>query len=602
MEPQHNLVCSFLLPNKKVVSSPPQPPNRDPPGKPQAGDEVYIGDSTLCTSDASVLLDESSALLSSLTVLGLACQQGGGLLVSSGTVLSAGRVTISGGKLLLENTGKVVATNSFVQDTFPSLIQGSGVIESPLSELRGYVSPGTIWTSCTQCRDLPWVTGSKSASSVGTIAFPGSQTNVIGAIFYLKAFSSTTDHLFFVNLAFVVEASTIFVDANDVLSEFSPFSFQTVTISVPPVVARRTDIFPWIQPCVTANCPGTGGLGSISNNCRQPRGVGPRCGSSVFDPTASSTEPCSVTSSGSALSVTVTTTSCSTSPTCSGICQHGGSCQTSGLCSCPSDSNSFTWSGTLCEVAVCPANCGGAAAGTCTVGTNFPSCVCTAPWSGLYCTTLLCSPVCLNGGVCSLAGSTSTCDCPVGFDGADCGITLAPDTCPSCGTHGACGGSATNYTCVCDSNWRGSGCQFPVCPGYVQGVIPNCGGNGICDTSSGLTPTCVCSAGWSGADCSVEVCTSTFCSNGGTCSVSSLTGTDPICTCVGDWIGATCSVRQSSATTASWIIPVAVVVPVVVVGVAIALGIVWWRSRTNATLKKATRAEEMGRMVDEARI
>lgn len=107
--------------------------------------------------------------------------------------------------------------------------------------------------------------------------------------------------------------------------------------------------------------------------------------------------------------------SCTTSsPTCATNplpCQNGATCSdTSGgrVCVCPTG---FT--GTYCDVLVCPNSCSGSLKGTCTLSGGIPQCVCTANWTSSDCSVPVCTPSCLNGGLCV----NNVCNCTSGFQG-----------------------------------------------------------------------------------------------------------------------------------------------------------------------------------------
>ncbi len=281
---------------------------------------------------------------------------------------------------------------------------------------------------------------------------------------------------------------------------------------------------------------------------------------------------------------------------------NGGTCVVS-TCSCVLDAQSFGWTGAVCELPQCAASCNGASSGTCALatGATTPSCMCIAPWSGATCSKLQCAPACLNGGTCQLASQTAICNCAGQFTGGDCSVAVAAGTCPPCGMHGSCGGTGTNFTCACTSGWAGSACNIPVCAGYIAGVKPSCNGNGVCSSTSGTTPSCQCAAGWGGADCGTEVCSPTYCANGGVCSVSTVTGTDPTCACPSQWTGTTCLVsRNTGGSLPVWVIPVAVVGGVLVLGGLLAITIVAARKahvrNYETKFREAQAANEMAQM------
>lgn len=506
-------------------------------------------------------------------------------------ILKATRIELRGWLYL--DQGIIIGSTSISQFS-GSIIQGSGDITSPSSIIRGRVFPGVIMTSCALCTNPPFIVDTKSSENIGRISFTTGTTRLIGAQLYVKALApDSSDSLSFARLVFIFSPTSIIVDADGSVTSFTPITFQSIVVDVAPIFKVRSEVLPWLVPCL------------IASNCALTRGAAPcpECTPPTLDGTEPTTSVCGQSTSATTLSVTVSTTPCpSGGSACNPECQHG-SCGPGNICVCPFSSG-FGWSGVACDVPECPLDCNGAAAGTCNTGggASFPACACNAPWSGSTCNSLTCSPACVNGGACVTAtGSSSTCDCPAGFSGQSCEVVVPPGSCPPCGIHGACGGSATNFTCVCDAQWRGSSCQVPVCPGYVAGSSPNCQNNGICDLdgSSGAL-SCVCADGWGGVDCSNRVCPSQYCSNGGTCALSEATGTDPVCTCTAAWGGTYCTVARASSGTPAWVIPVAVVLSAVGFAILLAVGLILYRVWYNQRLVNVTRQLEADRMRSDA--
>ena len=95
------------------------------------------------------------------------------------------------------------------------------------------------------------------------------------------------------------------------------------------------------------------------------------------------------------------------------------------------------------------------------------------------------------------------------------------DCANNCNSRGQC-----NYnSCICDSGYFGTNCEYSNCPNsfcyYNMDTLPNeicfqCSGHGKC-----LNGTCECEEGWLGGDCSIKdclnKCSSVFDSNIGQC-------------------------------------------------------------------------------------
>lgn len=549
---------------------------------PLYADDVFLGSSALCGSTL-LQVDVNTATLNSFTVFGsnALCATLNSVFVLDGKKLTSANFTLSGGALRFNGTGTVVATSKFEQSD-ASLITGTGVVNSPFSVLRGYVSPGTVASSCSLCTN-PWVTDSLTSANVGSISFVGAQTSVIGATIFVKAFANAADSLAFVNLAFLGAVSNIWIYADTGVTVFAPVSYVTLQNTVPPVVTTEAFGVPWLAAC-QADCSG-----QKAPPLGPPGGAPTLCGSSSG---ASSLSVIVAPAGGDCINVQAALCN----PTC-----LRGTCGSGGFCLCPASGNGFAWSGAACDVAICPQSCNGAVAGTCSGASSsamFPSCVCNAPFSGQFCTSLTCSPSCANGGVCELGvGTATTCNCLPGFSGVDCSTIVGASVCPPCGAHGACGGSASNYTCVCNTGWRGSQCQIPICPGYVQGANVNCNNNGVCNSG-----VCACASGWSGLDCSIRVCpTNGYCLNGGVCSVSNVTGTDPTCACPPNWTGTFCSISRTGNGTPAWVIAVAVALPVLVVGATVAAAIMLYRWRSNTLHSVRIQQEQLTKFREEVK-
>jgi hypothetical protein len=145
--------------------------------------------------------------------------------------------------------------------------------------------------------------------------------------------------------------------------------------------------------------------------------------------------------------------------------------------------------------AVCSAPCenGGRCVGG-AGGVGWGACACAAGWTGVDCSTPVCTVPCVGRQLCV---APDTCACAPGYVGAPaCATALCAQTC----RHG--GVCAAPDTCACVSGWFGPACEAPVC-------AQTCGNGGNCTGPD----TCTCPQQWSGADCRVPVCEQT-CENG----------------------------------------------------------------------------------------
>ncbi|MEQ2274967.1 hypothetical protein XENORESO_016941 [Xenotaenia resolanae] len=129
----------------------------------------------------------------------------------------------------------------------------------------------------------------------------------------------------------------------------------------------------------------------------------------------------------------------------------------------------------------------------------------------------LCSPVCLNGGVCS---RPEICECPHGFYGAQCQNAVCS---PPCKNGGVC---MRNNICSCLQGYSGGRCEKSVCdPMCMNGG--RCVGPDVCD----------CSSGWRGRRCDKPSCLQR-CLNGGEC-----VGPNT-CHCPPGWQGLLCQIPR----------------------------------------------------------
>lgn len=520
------------------------------------------------------------------------------LVVQAGfAVTVTGTLTIIGTVQLTAATS-VVAANVVVQQS-TGVVQGFGrVSATTTATFSGSLAPGAVLSTCVACQDSFNV----ATPTTGTLTIGGAVT-LTGASLFVKVLTSSNDVIAFQNsLTFGgITATTIFTDILDGASgTFDCITYSSVTVTTQYLVISRTGAYPWQADCMATNCPqttlcgGTGGGGGTvaragsafsctnvvgTTGCRRSSVDGSlRCTSSsvsVDSGTGNLVDPSCTGTGTTGLSVSVCSSCCTaTNPPSSGTCTPAcikGDCSAAlSVCQCWSDTNSFTWTGDVCDVPVCPSSCSGVLAGTCTAGALVPTCVCNAPYSGPTCSVISCSPACQNGGTCA-AGPSSTfvCDCPPGWTGTDCSTVVAAGTCPPCGANGACSGTPS-WTCVCNAGWSGSACNIPVCPGFIQGVSANCNGNGVC--SDGVTPTCSCSTGWSGADCSTRVCLGGECQNGGTCVVS---GASLTCECSPGWGGSNCTLSTQRSSSLSQGAIIGISVGAAILGVALILLLVF---------------------------
>ncbi|KAJ8271772.1 hypothetical protein COCON_G00106310 [Conger conger] len=173
-------------------------------------------------------------------------------------------------------------------------------------------------------------------------------------------------------------------------------------------------------------------------------------------------------------------------PSCSahGICIHGE-------CHCNPG-----WGGTSCEAlkTMCPDQCSGHG----THHSESGTCTCDANWTGPDCSvgkhrTEVCSVDCGSHGVC-IGG---VCRCEEGWTGSVCD----QKSCHSrCAEHGTC----KEGKCECSQGWTGEHCTIEGCPGL-------CNSNGRCTLDQNGWH-CVCQSGWRGVGCDVAM--ETLCADG----------------------------------------------------------------------------------------
>ncbi|KAK3094142.1 hypothetical protein FSP39_024639 [Pinctada imbricata] len=100
--------------------------------------------------------------------------------------------------------------------------------------------------------------------------------------------------------------------------------------------------------------------------------------------------------------------------------------------------------------------------GTCTVSGSSYTCSCTSAYTGTNCqtATICASTPCQNGGSCvaNAAGTSFTCTCASGFTGSTC-ATAVPCSSNPCLNGATCTENGATYTCSCQSGYTGSNCE-----------------------------------------------------------------------------------------------------------------------------------------------
>ncbi|XP_076077346.1 uncharacterized protein LOC143047895 isoform X13 [Mytilus galloprovincialis] len=135
------------------------------------------------------------------------------------------------------------------------------------------------------------------------------------------------------------------------------------------------------------------------------------------------------------------------------VCENGGS-PAGDYCSCP---NGF--SGTHCESAVCTPHC--LNNGICSGRDGEAVCVCPdGRYTGKQCETPVCNPACQNGGSCIDGIYRPMCSCPPGYEGESCEKEVKDGDCPAASGVGICA-----EMCKTDSG----------CPNKQKCCINGCG-------------------------------------------------------------------------------------------------------------------------------
>ncbi|XP_070644680.1 wnt inhibitory factor 1 isoform X3 [Bos indicus] len=108
-------------------------------------------------------------------------------------------------------------------------------------------------------------------------------------------------------------------------------------------------------------------------------------------------------------------------------------------------------------------------------------CICPPGFYGVNCDKANCSATCFNGGTCFYPGK---CICPPGLEGEQCETSKCPQPCRN---GGKCIGK---NKCKCSKGYQGDLCSKPVCK-------PGCGTHGTCHEPN----KCQCREGWHGRHC-----------------------------------------------------------------------------------------------------
>ncbi|CAB1337375.1 unnamed protein product, partial [Coregonus sp. 'balchen'] len=178
-------------------------------------------------------------------------------------------------------------------------------------------------------------------------------------------------------------------------------------------------------------------------------------------------------------------------PTCSGhgACHHSE-------CHCNPG-----WGGIGCEIlkSTCPEQCSSHG----TFHTETGTCVCEANWTGSDCSFEVCTVDCGPHGVCV----SGTCHCEEGWAGSECDQR---DCHPRCTDHGVC----REGKCDCHQGWTGEHCTI-VC--VIDMIVLADGCPGLCNSNGRCVLDqagwrCICQSGWRGLGC--DVATETLCSDG----------------------------------------------------------------------------------------
>ncbi|XP_065210644.1 protein crumbs isoform X2 [Planococcus citri] len=161
----------------------------------------------------------------------------------------------------------------------------------------------------------------------------------------------------------------------------------------------------------------------------------------------------------------------------------------------------------------------------------------------------LCFPAdCQNGGKCSNAAESYSCQCSPGFDGEDCSHDVDECLGNRC-LHGAtCIDGTANYTCQCTTGWSGWLCDYDI----DECMSQPCQNNGTCLDLLGHFK-CNCTEDFVGKQCEQikqVTCENQPCKNDARCSdtPNRVTGDNFTCSCLDGFIGTHCDETFCSVT------------------------------------------------------
>ena len=175
--------------------------------------------------------------------------------------------------------------------------------------------------------------------------------------------------------------------------------------------------------------------------------------------------------------------------------------------------------------------------GECVEGIDTFTCECNIGFTGADCMTDIndCEGVDCGNGVCRDTGVNSfTCECNAGFTGSQCLTNIDDCVNASCGQNGECVDQINSFTCMCDTGFTGADCMTDI--NHCEGV--DCG-NGVCRDTGVNSFTCECIAGFTGSQCltNIDDCVNASCGQNGKCvdQINSFT-----CMCDTGFTGADC--------------------------------------------------------------
>lgn len=232
-------------------------------------------------------------------------------------------------------------------------------------------------------------------------------------------------------------------------------------------------------------------------------------------------------------------------------------------------------------------------------------CDCPRGYGGTDCEISVsrCSPnPCENDGICSETAEGYRCSCPIGFAGDNCEINIDDCLGKPCRNGGTCIDKVNEFRCQCVPGYLGDLCEnrVDIC------LTKPCANGGTCIQLTN-DYKCNCAPGFTGRGCSVEIdeCQSRPCQNGGTC-VKRVHGYE--CRCLVGFTGTTCeeaassaapSARVSSETnlTTEHVVVIATISTFVPLVVLIAVGVIVCLKQRRK--KEKARADEEARLQNE---